>query len=80
MNIYLINEMRELINWIRATCNKSANFEIDMWAHRTRENQSIEYKIWVDGLIHKSTECLEELVSLIPSIKKLCELNKELAA
>lgn len=79
MNINLINQMRDFTDWLRITYNKSANFEISIWAHRTSKEQSIEYKIWVDDLIHKSTTCLDELVGLIPAIKQYCELNKELS-
>lgn len=80
MNIDNINQVRNLIQWVKENTEKSANFEINFWAFRSDGAESVEYSVWIDGLVHKKTKCLDAMVKLIPNIKQLCSLNKELAA
>jgi hypothetical protein len=75
-----INKMRELANWARKETNKSSNFEINFWFHQITHEECIEYRLWIDGLINESTNCLDEIVSLIPQFKQLCEQNREVLA
>lgn len=75
-----INLLRELANWVRVTVGKSANLDISIWCHTCSGDESIEYRFWVDGLIHKKSESLDELVGMIPKFKQYCELNMEVAA
>jgi len=51
-----INQLRELANWVRVTVGKSANLDISIWCHTCSGDESIEYRFWVDGLIHKSSK------------------------
>jgi hypothetical protein len=80
MNIQQINKMRDLTQWIKENFNKSANFEINFWSHTFQDDQTTEYQIWIEGVINKKSKCLDELVKSIPSIKMMCELNRELSA
>ena len=75
-----INIIRDLMSWIRTNVGKSVNFSVNHWSFNADGSETTEYKLWVDGLINKSTESLEDLIKLIPSIKQYCELNMELAA
>lgn len=75
-----INQLRELANWIRINTRKSANFEISIWRHSCSGDESIEYRFWVDGIIHKRSKSLDELVGMIPKFKQYCELSMEVAA
>lgn len=80
MNIEKIQAVRDLLQWIKRTTNKSANFEIDFWAHRSDEQETISYKLWVDGLLNLSTENVGEIYERLNDIKQLCTLHTELAA
>ena len=64
-----INVIRELMTWIRTNTGKSVNFSVNHWSFKADGSETTEYKLWVD-----------ELISLIPSIKQYCTLNMELAA
>jgi hypothetical protein len=75
-----INVIRELMTWIRTNTGKSVNFSVNHWSFKADGSETTEYKLWVDELINKSTETIDELISLIPSIKQYCTLNMELAA
>lgn len=80
MNVEKIQVVRDLIQWIKNTTNKSANFEIDFWAYRSDEKETVNYKLWVDGLLNITTENISEIVERLNDIKQLCTLHKELAA
>jgi hypothetical protein len=80
MNIQAVNQVRDLIQWIKLNTDKSANFEIDFWAHRSEEKETVNYKLWVNDLLNIQTENLSELVERLNDIKQLCTLHKELAA
>lgn len=75
-----LNQLCEFANWIRINLGKSANIEIDIWSHSSGNKESVEYRFWIDGLIHKSTGCLDDLINMIPKFKHYCELNRELMA
>ena len=75
-----IDIIRELMEWIRINVGKSVNFTVNHWTFNTDGSQITEYKLWVEGLISKTTETIEEFINLIPSIKQYCELNMEFSA
>jgi len=75
-----INKLREFAAWARTTLGKAANIDISIWCHRSDTDESIEYRIWVDDLIQKSSKNLDELVDMIPKFKIFCELSMEVAA
>lgn len=75
-----INLLREFANWVRVNIGKSANIDVSIWCHTCSGDESIEYSVWVDGLISKRSKCLDELVGMIPKFKQYCELNMEVAA
>ena len=75
-----INQLREFANWVRVNVGKSSNIEISMWCHTCSGDEKTEYRFWVDGLIHKKSDNLDELVGMIPKFKQYCELNMEVAA
>lgn len=75
-----INQLRALIEWARFTLKKAANFEISFWNHPHRDEQTLEYRIWIDSVFHKASNDLDYLVYLIPSIKDFCLLNKEITS
>ena len=74
------NLLREFANWVRVNVGKTANIDLSIWCHTCNGDESIEYRIWVDGLINKSSKDIDELVGMIPKLKQYCELNMELAA
>ncbi len=74
------NLLREFANWVRVHIGKTANIEMNVWCHTCNDDESIEYQVWVDGLISKRSKSLDELVGMIPKFKLLCELNMEVAA
>jgi hypothetical protein len=75
-----INQLREFANWVRVNVGKSSNIEISMWCHTCSGDEKAEYRFWVDGLIHKKSDSLDELVGMIPKFRQYCELNMEVAA
>ena len=75
-----LNLLREFANWVRVNIGKAANIDVSIWCHTCSSDESIEYSIWVDGLIHKSSKSIEELVAMIPKFKSYCELSMEVAA
>ena len=75
-----INQLREFAKWVRVHIGKSANIDISIWCHTCSNDESTEYRVWVDGLLNKSSRDLNQLVGMIPKFKQLCELNMELAA
>ena len=74
------NLLREFANWVRVNVGKAANIDLSIWCHTCNGDESIEYRIWVDGLINKSSKDIDELVDMIPKFKQYCELNMELTA
>lgn len=72
--------IQDLMNWVRTNIGKSVNFSIDHWAFNSNNSTTIEYKLWIDGIINKTTQSLEDLINLIPSIKQFCILKKEFLA
>lgn len=74
-----INAFKDLLEWVRFNCQKSCNFEINFWCHPGSTNDKIEYRFWVDGLINKSSENLEEFAEKIPKFKRFCEMYMELS-
>jgi len=74
------NLLREFAHWVRVHIGKTANIDMSVWCHTSSEEESTEYSVWVDGLIHKKSTSLDELVGMIPKFKMLCELNMEVAA
>jgi len=74
------NLLREFANWVRVNVGKAANVDVSIWCHTCSGDESIEYRIWVDGLIHKSSKDIDELVGMIPKFKSFCELSMEVAA
>ena len=74
------NLLREFANWVRVNVGKAANIDLSIWCHTSSGDESIEYRIWVEGLINKSSKDIDELVRMIPKFKQYCELNMELAA
>lgn len=80
MNIEKIQAVRDLVQWIKTTTDRSANFEIDFWAYRHLEEEKVNYKLWVDGLLNFTTENISEIVERLNDIKQLCTLHKEFAA
>ncbi len=75
-----LTPIRDLMTWIRTTTGKSVNFSINHWSFGCDGSETIEYTLWVHGLIHKSTYTLDDLIKIIPNIKQYCELKMELAA
>lgn len=75
-----INQLRDFANWARVNVGKSASVDVSIWCHTCSGDESIEYRIWVDDLIHKTSKDLDELIRLIPKFKQYCELNMEVAA
>ena len=78
------NLLREFANWTRVNVGKAANIDLSIWCHTSSSDESIEYQIWVEGLINKSSKDIDELVRMIPKFKQYltqyCELNMELGA
>lgn len=74
------NLLRDFAKWVRVNVGKSANIEMNVWCHTVSSEESIEFRVWVEGLINKSSKNLDELVGMIPKFKQLCELNMEVAA
>lgn len=77
MNNEHINLLRDFANWVRVNVGKTANIEINIWSFSATKNESTEYRVWVEGLINKSSTKLDELVAMIPKFKQYCELNME---
>ena len=75
-----INQLREFAKWVRAHIAKAANVEIDFWFHTGSDEESTEYRVWVEGIFNKSSKDLDYLVGMIPKFKQLCELNMEVSA
>ena len=75
-----INQLREFAKWVRVNIGKSANVDISIWCHTCTDEESTEYRIWVDGVLNKASKDLDYLVGMIPKFKQLCELNMEVAA
>lgn len=80
MNTEQLNQLREFSNWVRTTTGKASSIDVSIWCHSSSQDESTEYRIWVDGLIHKSSKSLDELVAMIPKFKMYCELGMEVAA
>ena len=74
------NLLREFAQWVRVNIGKSANIEMNVWCHTCNNEESTEYRVWVDGVLNKSSKDLNYLVGMIPKFKQLCELNMEVAA
>ncbi len=82
MNNDKFNLLRDFAKWVRVNTNKSANIEMNIWCHKSSldlDDERTEYRVWVDGVINKSSENLDELVGMIPKFKLSCELNMEVA-
>lgn len=75
-----LTKLREFANWVRVNVGKAANIEISIWCHTCSGDESTEYRVWVDGLIHKRSSDLGELVGMIPKFMSFCELSMEVAA
>ncbi len=77
MNVEQFNKLRDFANWVRVTLNKAANIDMSVWRHTGSDEESIEYRIWVEQLIHKNSKNLDELVDMIPKLKSFCLLSME---
>lgn len=89
MNVNHINQIKDLIHFAKETTGKSAHFEISMWSHSFKDEQTAEYRVWIEDLFNQSSKETDMLIALIPYIKNLCVKNaikannsklKELAA
>jgi hypothetical protein len=74
------NLLRDFANWVRVNVGKSANIDVSIWCHTSSGDESTEYRVWVEGLIHKSSKNIDELVGMIPKFKQYCELSMEVSA
>lgn len=75
MNIEQINKINDFTKWARNTLNKVACFEINFWSFSTKTD-SIEYRIYVEGLLNKTSKDINELIEIIPSLYQYC-FNKQ---
>jgi len=78
MNPIQVNQMQQFCQWVRETANKSANFKISFWDFASSNRSETEFGIWIDGIYHHSTNCLESLVQSIPAMKALCNVHASL--
>ena len=72
-----ISHLRDFIQWARITTKQSASFSIDIWEHAVINSQTVEYNIWINTIISKRSSNIDELISMIPSIKDFCLQNME---
>lgn len=80
MNNEQLNLLRDFATWVRVNIGKSCNIEVNFWSYSSQEEQETQYRVWVQDIINKSSNSLEQLVGMIPKFKQLCELNMEVAA
>lgn len=75
MNIKHVEQLRAFAKWAKETTDKSANFEINIWNHKSG-TESIEYRLWIEDIINQSTKDSAMLIALIPYMQGLCTKHK----
>lgn len=71
------DKLREFVKWVGIEIRRPANVELNSWSfpHLTDE-ETMEYRIWVDGVIHAHSTNIDELIERIPEFKLMCQKVK----
>lgn len=71
MNMNHINQLKDLIAFAKERLGKSAHLEISLWSHSFKEQQTVEYRVWIEDTFNQSSTDSDMLVTLIPYVKRL---------